>query len=42
MATGKRKSFHHDGSLMRSKSEGMLVDLDDRVSLENLKGKVQV
>lgn len=42
MATGRRKSFQHDGSLMRSKSEGTLIDLDDRVSIDNLKGKVQM
>lgn len=42
MATGRRKSFHRDGSLMRSKSEGTLIDLDDRVSIDNLKGEVQM
>lgn len=39
MATGRTTSFHRDGSLMRSKSEGTLIDLDDRVSIDNLKGK---
>lgn len=38
MATGRRTSFHCDGSLMKSKSEGTLIDLDDQVSIDNLKG----
>ena len=42
MATGRRQSFHRDGSLIRSKSEGTLIDLDDRVSFDHLKGKVQI
>lgn len=42
MAAGRTKSFHRAGSLIRSKSEGTLIDLDDRVSIDNLKGKVQI
>lgn len=39
MAAGRTKSFSRGASLMRSKSEGTLIDLDDSVSvLENLKG----
>lgn len=40
MAAGRAKSFHRAGSLMRSKSEGTLIDLDDSVSASNnLNGK---
>lgn len=38
MAAERAKSFHRAGSLMRSKSEGTLIDLDDSVSIDNLKG----
>lgn len=40
MAAGRAKSFRRVGSLMRSKSEGTLIDLDDSVSASNnLNGK---
>lgn len=40
MAAGRAKSFRRAGSLMRSKSEGTLIDLDDSVSVSNnLNGK---
>lgn len=42
MAAGRTKSFHRAGSLMRSKSEGTLIDLDESVSIDSLKGKVQI
>lgn len=35
MAAGKAKSFRRVGSLMRSKSEGTLIDLGDNVSTSN-------
>ncbi|XP_056142712.1 metastasis-associated in colon cancer protein 1 [Lampris incognitus] len=35
MAAGRTKSFHHVGSLMRSKSEGTLIDLNDSAALTN-------
>ncbi|XP_070691682.1 metastasis-associated in colon cancer protein 1 [Pempheris klunzingeri] len=39
MAAGRAKSFRRVGSLMRSKSEGTLIDLDDSVSTsDNLNG----
>ncbi|XP_059195428.1 metastasis-associated in colon cancer protein 1 isoform X2 [Centropristis striata] len=39
MAAGRAKSFRRVGSLMRSKSEGTLIDLDDKVSTgDNLNG----
>nr|XP_046255693.1 metastasis-associated in colon cancer protein 1 [Scatophagus argus]XP_046255694.1 metastasis-associated in colon cancer protein 1 [Scatophagus argus] len=39
MAAGRAKSFRRVGSLMRSKSEGTLIDLDDSVSAsDNLNG----
>ncbi|XP_035862381.1 metastasis-associated in colon cancer protein 1 isoform X1 [Sander lucioperca] len=39
MAAGRAMSFHRVGSLMRSKSEGTLIDLDDKVSTsDNLNG----
>ncbi|XP_068616465.1 metastasis-associated in colon cancer protein 1 [Brachionichthys hirsutus] len=43
MAATKVKSIHHAGSLMRSKSEGNLIDLDDSFSASlNLKGGAQI
>lgn len=43
MAAGRTKSFSRGASLMRSKSEGTLIDLDDGVSvIENLKGKILI
>lgn len=40
MAAGRAKSFRRVGSLMRSKSEGTLIDLDDSGSASNnLNGK---
>lgn len=38
MAAGRTKSFRRDGSLMRSKSEGTLIDLDDSI-FHNFNGK---
>ncbi|XP_029307840.1 metastasis-associated in colon cancer protein 1 [Cottoperca gobio] len=39
MAAGRARSFNRVGSLMRSKSEGTLIDLDDKVSTsDNLNG----
>lgn len=39
MAAGRASSFRRVGSLMRSKSEGTLIDLDDKVSTtDNLNG----
>ncbi|XP_041963837.1 metastasis-associated in colon cancer protein 1 [Alosa sapidissima] len=35
MATARAKSFRRTGSLMRSKSEGTLIDLDDSVTINN-------
>ncbi|KAF7658248.1 hypothetical protein LDENG_00015590 [Lucifuga dentata] len=35
MAAGRVRSFRRAGSLMRSKSEGMLVDLDDNILTSN-------
>lgn len=41
MAAGTVKSFSRVGSLMRSKSEGTLIDLDDSASAsDNLNGKI--
>ena len=41
MAAGGTKSFHRVGSLMRSKSEGTLIDLSDSASTsDNLNGKI--
>lgn len=41
MAAGRAKSFRRVGSLMRSKSEGTLIDLDDAASAsDNLNGKI--
>lgn len=41
MAAGRAKSVRRVGSLMRSKSEGTLIDLDVNVSAsDNLNGKV--
>lgn len=41
MAAGRASSFRRVGSLMRSKSEGTLIDLDDKVSTtDNLNGKI--
>lgn len=41
MAAGRAMSFRRVGSLMRSKSEGTLIDLDDNVSAsDNLNGKI--
>ncbi len=41
MAAGRAKSFRRVGSLMRSKSEGTLIDLDDNVSTsDNLNGEI--
>lgn len=42
MAAGRTKSSRRAGSLIRSKSEGTLIDLDDRISIDSLKGKVQI
>lgn len=40
MAAGRTKSFRRDGSLMRSKSEGTLIDLDDSIFVShNFNGK---
>lgn len=40
MAAGRVKSFRRDGSLMRSKSEGTLIDLDNSIFVShNLNGK---
>lgn len=40
MAAGRAKSFRRVGSLMRSKSEGTLIDLDDSVlASDSLNGK---
>ena len=40
MAAGRARSFNRVGSLMRSKSEGTLIDLDDKASTsDNLNGK---
>ncbi|XP_034084063.1 metastasis-associated in colon cancer protein 1 isoform X1 [Gymnodraco acuticeps] len=39
MAAGRARSFNRVGSLMRSKSEGTLIDLDDKASTsDNLNG----
>lgn len=35
MAAGRARSFRRVGSLMRSKSEGTLIDLDDNVPTSN-------
>ncbi|XP_063055746.1 metastasis-associated in colon cancer protein 1 [Engraulis encrasicolus] len=35
MAAARTKSFHRTGSLMRSRSEGTLIDLDDGVTINN-------
>lgn len=35
MAAGRARSFRRVGSLMRSKSEGTLIDLDDNTSASN-------
>ncbi|XP_076016903.1 metastasis-associated in colon cancer protein 1 [Genypterus blacodes] len=35
MAAGEVRSFHNVGSLMRSKSEGTLIDLDDSILINN-------
>lgn len=41
MAAGRTKSFRRVGSLMRSKSEGTLIDLDNSASAsDNLNGKI--
>lgn len=41
MAAGKAGSFRRVGSLMRSKSEGTLIDLSDTASTgNNLNGKI--
>lgn len=41
MAAGRAKSFRRVGSLMRSKSEGTLIDLDNSASAsDNLNGKI--
>lgn len=41
MAAGRARSFRRVGSLMRSKSEGTLIDLDDNVSNSpNVNGKI--
>lgn len=41
MAAGRVRSFRRVGSLMRSRSEGTLIDLDDTVSTSgNRDGKV--
>lgn len=43
MAAGRVKSFRRDGSLMRSKSEGTLIDLDDSIFVShNLNGKTLI
>ena len=40
MAARRTTSFRRVGSLMRSKSEGTLIDLDDSISAsDNLNGK---
>lgn len=40
MAAGRTRSFHRVGSLMRSKSEGTLIDLTDSAPpSNNLNGK---
>ncbi|XP_068180058.1 metastasis-associated in colon cancer protein 1 [Antennarius striatus] len=43
MAAARAKSIHRAGSLMRSKSEGNLIDLDDSFAVSlNLKGGAQI
>lgn len=43
MAAGRARSFRRVGSLMRSKSEGTLIDLsDDTTTSNNLNGKVLI
>lgn len=44
MAAGRVKSFRRVGSLMRSKSEGTLIDLDDNATLtsNNFNGEVLI
>ncbi|XP_075964956.1 metastasis-associated in colon cancer protein 1 [Anarhichas minor] len=42
MAAGRARSFRRVGSLMRSKSEGTLIDLDDKVSTSDTRNGVYV
>lgn len=44
MAAGRVRSFRRVGSLMRSKSEGTLIDLDESASItsSNLNGKKKI
>lgn len=43
MAAARVKSFRREGSLMRSKSEGTLIDLDDSIFVShNFNGKTLI
>lgn len=43
MAAERTRSFHRVGSLMRSKSEGTLIDLSDNASTsDHMNGKIPI